>query len=188
MREGHLDFQQVWTAIWLQSDISGHIPQRCTSACAQRKVGVSPWQMVCFNAYDHYLCRVILDIRNNGGGLFPAGVEVARTFLNDGDIVLIADSQGVRDSYPASNVAVEPSKPLSVLVNRGTASASEVPFFLHRIYSSTPRLSSVCCMSASLLIHIIVQQVNVHANRLPLPTFGRPNFSHLIHRQSECLQ
>ena len=71
-------------------------------------------------------CRYILDIRNNGGGLFPAGVEVARMLMKDGDIVLIADSQGVRDSYSATGIAVETAAPLSVLVNRGTASASEV--------------------------------------------------------------
>lgn len=35
--------------------------------------------------------RLVLDIRNNGGGLFPAGVEVGRMLLNKGDIVLIAD-------------------------------------------------------------------------------------------------
>ena len=35
--------------------------------------------------------RMVLDIRNNGGGLFPAGVEVGRQLLNRGDIVLIAD-------------------------------------------------------------------------------------------------
>ncbi len=61
--------------------------------------------------------------------------------LKDGDIVLIADSQGVRDSYSATNSAVEATAPLSILVNRGTASASEVginpfatpppPCFLH---------------------------------------------------------
>ena len=75
--------------------------------------------------------RYVLDIRNNGGGLFPAGVEVARMLLKDGDIVLIADSQGVRDSYSAINSAVEDSAPLSVLVNRGTASASEVGIQFH---------------------------------------------------------
>ena len=50
--------------------------------------------------------------------------------MKDGDIVLIADSQGVRDSYSATGIAVEPTAPLSVLVNRGTASASEVAFAL----------------------------------------------------------
>ena len=38
----------------------------------------------------------MVDIRSNGGGSFPAGIEVARMWLNDGDIVLIADSAGVR--------------------------------------------------------------------------------------------
>eukprot|EP00951_Prasinocladus_malaysianus_P024796 scaffold215237_cov46-Prasinocladus_malaysianus.AAC.2 len=70
--------------------------------------------------------RYVLDVRNNGGGLFPAGVQVARMFINAGDIVLIADSQGVRDTYSADFTAIEDKKPLSVLVNRGTASAAEV--------------------------------------------------------------
>ena len=47
-------------------------------------------------------------------------------WLDSGDIVLIADSAGVRDTYEANGSALEPSAPLTVLVNRGTASASEV--------------------------------------------------------------
>lgn len=84
--------------------------------------------MVCCSL-KHCSCaggRFVLDVRNNGGGLFPAGVEVARMFLRSGDIVLIADSQGVRDSYEADGTALDASSPLAVLVNRGTASASEV--------------------------------------------------------------
>ena len=37
-----------------------------------------------------------------------------------------ASSEGVRDTYEAAGTALEPSAPLAVLVNRGTASASEV--------------------------------------------------------------
>ncbi|KAL4854503.1 C-terminal processing peptidase [Chlorella vulgaris] len=70
--------------------------------------------------------RFVLDVRNNGGGLFPAGVEVGRMLLDSGDIVLIADSDGVRDIYSAERTAIDPSTPLVVLANRGTASASEV--------------------------------------------------------------
>ena len=33
----------------------------------------------------------VLDLRDNGGGLFPGGVEVARMWIDRGDIVLIAD-------------------------------------------------------------------------------------------------
>jgi carboxyl-terminal processing protease len=70
--------------------------------------------------------RLVLDVRNNGGGLFPAGVEVARMLIQRGDIVLIADAGGVRDVYEAEGGVEDSTTPLTVLVNRGTASASEV--------------------------------------------------------------
>jgi C-terminal peptidase prc len=70
--------------------------------------------------------KFVLDLRNNGGGSFPAGVKVAQMWIPKGDIVLIADAQGVKDVYEAQGRAEEPSIPLTVLVNRGTASASEV--------------------------------------------------------------
>ena len=68
----------------------------------------------------------VLDVRSNGGGLFPAGVAVARMWVDRGEIVLIADSQGVRDIYSADGNALDADTPLAVLVNRGTASAAEV--------------------------------------------------------------
>ena len=69
---------------------------------------------------------LVLDIRNNGGGLFPAGIEVARMLIDEGNIVLIADADGIRDEYEATGTAVDSITPLTVLVNKGTASASEV--------------------------------------------------------------
>lgn len=80
-------------------------------------------------------CRIVLDVRNNGGGFFPAGVDVAKMLLAGGDIVLIADSQGVRDSYEADGTAVDAKSQLTVLVNRGTASASEVNLYTVVIWS-----------------------------------------------------
>ena len=69
---------------------------------------------------------IVLDFRNNGGGLFPAAVEIARMLIDRGDIVLIADSQGVRDVYEANGNALDTTTPIIMLVNKGTASASEV--------------------------------------------------------------
>eukprot|EP00892_Ulva_mutabilis_P011902 jgi/Ulvmu1/9084/UM005_0179.1 len=68
----------------------------------------------------------VLDLRNNGGGYFPAGVQVAKDLLRAGDIVLIADSKGVKDIYSADGRALDGASPLTVLVNGGTASAAEV--------------------------------------------------------------
>ncbi|KAL9237729.1 hypothetical protein vseg_012243 [Gypsophila vaccaria] len=69
----------------------------------------------------------VLDLRDNSGGLFPEGIEIAKIWMNKGVIVYICDSRGVRDIYDidGSN-AVAPSEPLAVLVNKGTASASEI--------------------------------------------------------------
>lgn len=69
----------------------------------------------------------VLDLRNNSGGLFPEGIEIAKIWLDKGVIVYICDSRGVRDIYEVQEGdAVAASEPLVVLVNRGTASASEI--------------------------------------------------------------
>ncbi|KAI3469884.1 hypothetical protein Pfo_026547 [Paulownia fortunei] len=69
----------------------------------------------------------ILDLRDNSGGLFPEGVEIAKIWLDKGVIVYICDSRGVRDIYDTDGSnAVAASEPLVVLVNKGTASASEI--------------------------------------------------------------
>jgi C-terminal peptidase prc len=64
------------------------------------------------------------DLRS--GCPISAGVQLGRLLLAKGDIVLIADSNGVRDIYSADGAAIETKAPIAVLVNKGTASASEV--------------------------------------------------------------
>ncbi len=67
----------------------------------------------------------VLDLRNNPGGLLTAGIEIARQWLDGGTIVYTVDRQGVLDSYEAPGPALTDA-PLAVLVNEGTASASEI--------------------------------------------------------------
>lgn len=67
----------------------------------------------------------ILDLRNNPGGLLQAGIEIARLWLDEGTIVYVVNRQGVLDSFEATGQALT-DDPLVVLVNRGTASASEI--------------------------------------------------------------
>ena len=67
----------------------------------------------------------ILDLRNNPGGLVQAGVEIARQWLNEGTIVYTVDRRGSIDEIDAMGTALTDA-PLAVLVNEGTASASEI--------------------------------------------------------------
>jgi len=67
----------------------------------------------------------ILDLRNNPGGLLQAGIEIARLWLDTGTIVYTANRQGIQGSFDAFGPALT-HDPLVVLVNQGTASASEI--------------------------------------------------------------
>jgi carboxyl-terminal processing protease len=67
----------------------------------------------------------ILDLRNNPGGLVQAGVDIARQWINDGTIVYTVNRQGVIESLDANGTALTDA-PLAVLVNEGSASASEI--------------------------------------------------------------
>lgn len=69
----------------------------------------------------------VLDLRNNSGGLFPEGIKIAKIWLDKSVIVYICDSKGIRDIYETDGTeAIATSEPLVVLVNKGTASASEI--------------------------------------------------------------
>lgn len=67
----------------------------------------------------------ILDLRSNPGGLLYASTEIAKMWLDQGDIVSTVDRQGETDRQRASNRALT-DKPLVVLVDGGSASASEI--------------------------------------------------------------
>ncbi|NEO28604.1 MAG: PDZ domain-containing protein, partial [Kamptonema sp. SIO4C4] len=67
----------------------------------------------------------ILDLRNNPGGLLQAGVSIARLWIDDDPIVYTVNRQGMFDSFYADHNALTDA-PLVVLVNQGTASASEI--------------------------------------------------------------
>ena len=71
--------------------------------------------------------RLILDLRNNSGGLLQTAIDVASQFLPDG-IVLYEQRRDQQEekSYPVRRGGEATDIPLVVLVNAGTASASEI--------------------------------------------------------------
>jgi carboxyl-terminal processing protease len=70
--------------------------------------------------------RFVLDLRNNGGGLLPAAIDVASQFLEDGVIVYERKADGQENTYPVTEKGVVLEEPLAILVNSGSASASEI--------------------------------------------------------------
>lgn len=70
---------------------------------------------------------LILDLRNNPGGLLSAAVGVCELFLNEGTIVTTRDRSGeVKREYAASGMQIYRGFPIAVLVNQYSASASEI--------------------------------------------------------------
>lgn len=67
----------------------------------------------------------VLDLRSNPGGLLDASIDIARQWLNEGTIVSTRTREGIRDVRRATGSAIT-DKPMVVLVNEGSASASEI--------------------------------------------------------------
>jgi carboxyl-terminal processing protease len=67
----------------------------------------------------------VMDLRSNPGGLLYSSIDIARMWINQGTIVSTVNRKGVSDAESAKNKALT-NKPLVVLVNEGSASASEI--------------------------------------------------------------
>ncbi|MGD8256314.1 MAG: S41 family peptidase [Desulfobacterales bacterium] len=76
---------------------------------------------------DEPLKGLILDLRNNGGGLLNQSIQVSDLFLDDGKILSIKgrNDKNTKD-FSASPSSVQRSYPMVVLINGGSASASEI--------------------------------------------------------------
>jgi carboxyl-terminal processing protease len=74
---------------------------------------------------DHHARGYILDLRNNGGGLLDAAVSISSLFIPQGTIVATIDRNNDRETKSATHDSIGVA-PLVLLVNRYTASASEI--------------------------------------------------------------
>lgn len=69
---------------------------------------------------------VILDLRNNGGGSLDEAIELTGLFIDKGPVVQERDAKGKVQIDSDNNAGVAWSGPLGVMINRGSASASEI--------------------------------------------------------------
>jgi carboxyl-terminal processing protease len=69
---------------------------------------------------------IVLDLRGNGGGLLTEAVLVSSTFIEDGKIVSVRGRARPERVEDAEGDAIDEDVPLAVLVDGGSASASEI--------------------------------------------------------------
>lgn len=69
---------------------------------------------------------LVLDLRNNPGGFLDSAVFIGSEFLSSGDVVMQENAAGVREGYKVNRVGKLLNLPVAVLINKGSASASEI--------------------------------------------------------------
>jgi carboxyl-terminal processing protease len=69
---------------------------------------------------------LILDLRNNPGGLLDEAIGVTSQFLGNGNVLIVKNAQGQEQSISVKSGGVALNIPMVVLVNQGTASAAEI--------------------------------------------------------------
>lgn len=75
---------------------------------------------------DQGMTKLIVDLRGNGGGLFDAAIDTTSRFVRDGVVVYQVEKDGSEQAYKVTGGVEFENGPIALLVNGGTASASEI--------------------------------------------------------------
>lgn len=86
----------------------------------------SEWEKAVSAVLDEEVDGVVLDVRNNPGGFLEGAVYIASEFFDSDKVVIKEDAKGERQTFSVSRSGRLTKTPLVVLVNRGSASASEI--------------------------------------------------------------
>lgn len=78
------------------------------------------------NAQDAGATSIVLDLRNDPGGLLDEAIGVTSQFVKQGNVLLVQDAQGKRTPVTVRSGGNALDIPIVVLVNNGTASAAEI--------------------------------------------------------------
>ena len=74
----------------------------------------------------HQARAIVLDLRNDPGGILSQAVRVASAFLRGGDVLLVKNDKGKTKPIPVKRDILRTNLPMVILVNGGTASAAEI--------------------------------------------------------------
>ncbi len=75
---------------------------------------------------DEKIDGIIVDLRNNGGGALDEAIELTGLFIEDGPVVQVRQSGGAIDVENDPDPTIEYKGPMAVIINRYSASASEI--------------------------------------------------------------
>lgn len=75
--------------------------------------------------HDQGITALVIDLRGNAGGMVDQALQVAENFLPTGQLILTQSGRAIKRDYKSRN-AIADKIPLVILVNRNTASASEI--------------------------------------------------------------
>ncbi|MBU1032134.1 S41 family peptidase [Patescibacteria group bacterium] len=84
------------------------------------------WNAAVSNILSSDATAVVLDLRNNPGGFLEGAVFIASEFLDGGDVVLQENSEGLKTSFKVNRKGKLTKIPTNILINKGSASASEI--------------------------------------------------------------
>ncbi len=135
---------------------------------------------------DNSFDGLVIDLRGNGGGLLTAAVDVSDMFLNHGQIVSTRVRGGKKENeFSASpGTLVDESKPIAVLIDGASASASEI---VAASLQDNQRAAIVGTRSygKGTVQNILPLQYGLSALRLTVARYYRPNGEN-IHRKKDA--
>jgi len=119
---------------------------------------------------------VVLDLRNNPGGLLNASADVASQFLAMGMVAKVVDDTGNESVVPVKKGGIATHLPIIVLVNNGSASASEIVAGALQDYGRAKLAGSQTFGKGSVqIIHDLNDGSALHITAYKwLTPFGRP--------------
>ncbi|MBL7036306.1 S41 family peptidase [Candidatus Microgenomates bacterium] len=88
----------------------------------------SEWQTEIkqINKHEPKISKIVLDLRNNPGGYLQASVDIVGDFVKTGSVAVIEDKGGDRTNFKTERFGTLQDKSVVVLINPGSASASEI--------------------------------------------------------------
>lgn len=83
-------------------------------------------QSLLMEANSEKLQGLVIDLRNNGGGSLAEVIELTGLFIDNGPVVQVRDNLQKITTYDDKNKGIDYSGPIVVMINRYSASASEI--------------------------------------------------------------